>query len=269
VLRAIRTAGVGFRAHRGLFLASGLSFTFLMCLIPVLFILVSLAGFVLNRRAATEVVVNHLAQYAPVYRSELHQILGEIVRRRGLSGLLGTAVLLLFASQLFGAFRLVLNDVFDFRSGPGFLREFAKDLLLLFVMGALFLVSIVITDLVAWLKVFLMVPVGMPPEWIRSVFITLALVINTVMFFIAYRYFPHRKVPVGAALAGGLLASVLWEAAKQLFRWYILSVGVYDKIYGPLGGLVALSMFTYYSGVVFVLGAEFAAALRAGRRPPA
>jgi len=114
-----------------------------------------------------------------------------------------------------------------------------------------------------------MVPVGMPPEWIRSVFITLALVINTLMFFIAYRYFPHRKVPVGAALAGGLLASVLWEAAKQLFRWYILSVGVYDKIYGPLGGLVALSMFTYYSGVVFVLGAEFAAALRAGPRPRA
>jgi membrane protein len=137
------------------------------------------------------------------------------------------------------------------------------------VMGALFLASIVITDLFAWLKVLLMVPVGMPPEWIRSVFITLALVINTMMFFIAYRYFPHRKVPVGAALAGELLASVLWEAAKQLFRWYILSVGVYDKIYGPLGGLVALSMFTYYSGVVFVLGAEFAAALRAGPRPRA
>ena len=54
---------------------------------------------------------------------------------------------------------------------------------------------------------------------------------------------------------------MLWEAAKQLFRWYILSVGVYDRIYGPLGALVALSMFAYYSGIVFVLGAEFAAAL--------
>jgi len=33
---------------------------------------------------------------------------------------------------------------------------------------------------------------------------------------------------------------------------------------GTLGALVALSMFVYYSGIVFVLGAEFAAALRGG-----
>src|SRR6266446_384094 len=213
-----------------MFLASGLAFNMLVCLIPILFFLASLLGFVLSRRAAAEVVVNQLAQFVPVYKDELHRMLAEIVRRRNLSGLLGTAVLLLF------------------------------------VMGVLFLASTVIPDLFGWLESVLMVPVGMPPEWIRSAFIALAVGFNTALFFVAYRYFPHRKVPVGAALAGALLASVLWEAAKQLFRWYILTLGVYDKIYGPLGALVALSMFAYYSGIVFVLGAEFAAAFRAGRR---
>ena len=269
MLRAVRMAALGFRAHRGMFLASGLSFTFLICLIPFLFFLVSLAGFVLSRRAATDVVLNQLGQFVPVYRAEIHQTLAEVVRRRGLSGLLGTVVLLVFASQLFGSMRLVLNEVFGFRAGPGFLREMLKDLLLLFLMGALFLASVVIIDLFSWIKVLLMVPVGLPPEWIRSTFITLALGINTAMFFIAYRYFPHRKGAVGAALGGAILASILWEAAKQLFRWYILSVGVYDRIYGPLGVLVALSMFTYYSGIVFVLGAEFAAALRVSGRASA
>jgi membrane protein len=86
------------------------------------------------------------------------------------------------------------------------------------------------------------------------------------LFFVAYRYFPHHRVPIWPAMAGALLASVLWEAAKQTFRWYILTLGVYDRIYGPLGALVALSMFVYYSGIVFVLGAELAAALRAGVR---
>ncbi len=247
-----------------MFLASGLSFTLLICLIPILFFLISLAGFVLSRGAAVEAVVNHLAQIVPVYKEELHEVLAQIVRRRGLSGLLGTAVLLLFASQLFASLRLVLNEVFGFTQGPGLLREMLKDLLLLFVMGVLFLASIVVTDLFGWFKILLMVPVGMPSEWIRSASIALAVGFNTALFFIAYRYFPHRKVPAGATLAGALLASVLWEAAKQLFRWYILSLGVYDRIYGPLGALVALSMFAYYSGIVFVLGAEFAAALRPG-----
>ena len=249
-----------------MFLASGLSFNLLICLIPILFFLVSLAGFVLSRGAAADTVVNHLAQLAPVYKAELHEVLAQVVRRRGLSGLLGTVVLLLFASQLFASLRLVLNEVFGFTRGPGFLHGMLKDLLLLFVMGVLFFASIVITDLFGWLKILLMVPVGMPPEWIRSVFIAMAVGFNTALFFIAYRYFPHRKVPAGAALAGALLASMLWEAAKQLFRWYILSIGAYDKIYGPLGALVALSMFAYYSGIVFVLGAEFAAALRSGQR---
>jgi len=249
-----------------MFLASGLSFNLLVCLIPVLFFLVSLVGFVLSRGAAVEVVVNQLAQFVPVYKNELHEVLAEIIRRRSLSGLLGTAVLLLFASQLFASLRLVLNEVFGFTQGPGLVREMLKDLLLLLVMGVLFLTSMVITDLFGWLKILLMVPVGMSPEWIWSAFIMLALALNAALFFVAYRYFPHRKVPAGTALAGALLASVLWEAAKQLFRWYILTFGVYDKIYGPLGVLVALSMFTYYSGIVFVLGAEFAAALRAGTR---
>ena len=71
--------------------------------------------------------------------------------------------------------------------------------------------------------------------------LALALGFSTAFFFVPYRYFPHRRVPAGAALAGALLAAVLWEAAKQLFRWYILSFGVYDQIYGPLGVLVALA----------------------------
>jgi len=260
VIRALRVAASNFRAHQGMFLASGLAFTLLTCLIPVLFFVVAVAGFVLSQKAAAEVVLKQLQEVVPVYKNELHQILAQIIRRRSLSGILGTAVLLLFASQLFASMRLVLNVVFGFTRGPGLIHGMMKDVLLLFLMAVLSVASILIADLFGWIKIFLMAPT-MPGEWVQSVFIMLAMVFRTGLFFIAYRYFPHRRVPVGAALAGALLASILWEAAKQLFRWYILSVGVYDRIYGPLGALVALSMFTYYSGIVFVLGAEFTAAL--------
>lgn len=249
-----------------MFLASGLSFNLLICLIPVLFFLVSLAGFVLSRTAAADAVVDRLSAFVPVYKDELREMLEEVVKRRGLSGLLGTAVLLLFASQLFSALRLVLNEVFGFTRGRGFVHGVLKDLVLLFVMGLLFLASIAVIDIFDWVKIFVESDVGVPHDWTRSAFILMALGLNAGVFFLAYRYFPHRKVPVGAALAGALLASVLWEAAKQLFRLYIVTVGVYDRIYGPLGALVALSMFTYYSGIVFVLGAEFAAALSARQR---
>src|SRR5215468_9538773 len=215
VIRAIRAAAAGFQAHRGLFLASGLSFNLLICMIPVLFFVVSLAGFVLSRQAAADAVLNQLGQIVPVYREELHQMLAQIIRRRRLTGLLGTATLLVFASQLFAAVRMVLNDIFGFTQGRGVVHGVVKNLLLLFVMGILFIASILITDLFSWLKILLMVPIGIPSEWIRSASIVMGLVFDAAMFFGAYRYFPHRTVAVGPALGGALLASVLWEAAKQ------------------------------------------------------
>jgi membrane protein len=94
----------------------------------------------------------------------------------------------------------------------------------------------------------------------------LSLTLSTVMFFLAYRYLPRRRVGVGAALAGAILASLLWEIAKQLFRLYIQEVSLYHQIYGPLSVLVAFVMFVYYSAVVFVLSGAFVAALDARRR---
>ena len=75
MIRALRLAAIGFRAHQGMFLASGLAFTLLTCLIPVLFFIVSLAGFVLSRRAAAEVVLAQLAEIVPVYKAEMHVVL--------------------------------------------------------------------------------------------------------------------------------------------------------------------------------------------------
>ena len=67
-------------------------------------------------------------------------------------------------------------------------------------------------------------------------------------------------------MTGAMLAGLLWEAAKQLFRLYVQEIGVYDEIYGPLGVLAAFVMFVYYSAVVFVFSGAFVAALDA-RQP--
>jgi len=250
----------GFHAHNGFFLAAGLSFYFLICLIPMLFLFVSLAGFALSSEAASQAVVQQLGQIVPVYRKELNEILARIIATRRLSGLLGTGILLLFSTQLFASQRFVVNQVFDGRRGRGILRGVASDIIMVFVLGALFLSSIAVVEILGWFRVFVLSPV-VPRLWVRWSFVALALGFNVVLFFMAYRYFPSRKVNAWATFWGALLASGLWELAKQVFRWYIVSFGVYDQIYGPLGALVALGMFAYYSGIVFILGAEYTSAL--------
>ena len=265
MVRGVRNAFSGFFAHQGFFLAAGLSFYFLICLIPFLFLIISLVGFILSSEAATRQVIRQLSPIVPVYQKEITRVLLRIVDTRELSGILGTVILILFSTQLFAATRLVLDRILGVKRGRGFFKGMLYDTLWVFVIGVLFLAALGVTDLFAWFKVFVFRPVHMPPEWIQYMSIALGVGLATGMFYLLYRHLPHRPVPRGAALAGALLASVLWEVAKQLFRLYIVTVGVYDQIYGPLGALVAFVMFVYYSAIVFVLGAEYVGALERGR----
>jgi membrane protein len=144
-------------------------------------------------------------------------------------------------------------------------RNFAVDTGMVLLLGVLLFAVSLVTWAYQWFEEFVLYPARVPSAWMRAAPIALSLSLSTVMFFLAYRYVPHRRLRATAALAGAVLASLLWEVAKQLFRLYIRRVGVYDQIYGPLGVLVALAMFIYYSAVVFVLGAAYAAS-RDGRR---
>lgn len=265
MIRGFRNAFSGFFSHQGFFLAAGLSFYVLICLIPFLFLLVSFAGFVLSGETASRQVISQLTPVVPVYQYELNRAFLRIVATRKVSGVLGTVILVLFSTQLFAATRTVLDRIFGVRRGRGYLRGMLFDVFWIFLFWILFLAALAVTDVFAWFRVFVFRPAQMPPEWIQYMSIGLGVTLATVMFYLLYRHLPNRRIPPGAALAGALLASVLWEAAKQLFRLYIVKVGVYDQIYGPLGVLVAFVMFVYYTAIVFVLGAEYVGALERGR----
>jgi membrane protein len=137
------------------------------------------------------------------------------------------------------------------------------DILMIVLITPLFLATIAMTDLFAWFKVAVFRPAQIPRLLVELMGIGLGLIFSTAMFLFIYRVIP-RGVSLKAALSGAVLASFLWEAAKQLFRLYIVHVGLYDQIYGPLGVLVALVMFVYYSAMVFVLGAEFVRSVDGG-----
>jgi membrane protein len=174
--------------------------------------------------------------------------------------------MLVFASQLFGVARLVMHRVLGVRAGS-FFGNFARDAVMVILLSVLLFVGTVATSIAEWVQSFLLEPVGVSKRWIDAAWVGFSLSLSTVMLYVGYRYLPRRRIRAAAALSGALLASVLWEAAKRLFRLYVRNVALYGQIYGPLGVLVAFVMFVYYTCVVFVLGACFVAAIdsRKGR----
>lgn len=266
MIGGLRGAVSRFFAADGFFLGAGLAFFFLVCMIPLILLGVSTVGFVLSTEQAAQEVVGQLGRNFPVYRVEFERVLLRIVRTRTVSGLIGTVILVFFSTPLFSASRLVLHRLLGVRAGGNFLRNLVRDAGMVLLLGVLLFAASTVTWVFQWFREFVLRPVHAFAPWIGATSLGLSLALSTTMFYLAYRYVPRRRVRSGAALAGAVVASLLWEVAKQLFSLYIRKVGVYDQIYGPLGVLVAFVMFIYYSALVFVFGGAYVAALDARRR---
>jgi len=266
ILGGLRGALSRFFVNDGLFLSAGLAFFFLLSLTPLILIGVATVGFVLSTDQAAYEVVGQLARNFPVYRNEITRVLLRIVQTRKATGILGTVVLVLFATPLFGASRLVMHRLLGVRARENFLRNLVRDTIMVVVLALLLFVLSAASWFTYWVQFFVLQPAQLPARWVHAFALGSSLALSGMMFYLAYRYVPRRRVRPGAAVAGAVLASLLWEVAKELFRAYIRHVGVYDQIYGPLAVLVAFVMFVYYSAVVFVLGAAYAAVLDAHRR---
>lgn len=263
----LRGAFSRFWTYDGFFLAGGLAFFLLICMIPVVLLAVSTVGFVLSTEQAAREVVGHVSRNFPVYSREITRMLMRIVATRKISGLLGTVVLVVGAMPLFGAMRLVMHRMLGIKERPRILRNILADAGMVLLLGVLLFAATGVTWVVHWFQEIVLTPV-VSRRWIEGVSLGLSLALSGTMFYLGYRYVPYRRVRRGTALAGAVVASLLWEIAKQLFRLYIRTVSVYDQIYGPLGVLVAFTMFVYYSAIVFVFGAALVAALdaRSSRR---
>jgi membrane protein len=263
---ALRGAVSRFFAADGFFLGAGLAFFGLITLIPLVLLGVSALGFVLTSEDAANEVIGQLARNFPVYRGEVRAVLLGIVETRALTGVLGTVILILFSTPLLSSSRLVMHRLLGIRMPSSFLRNILVDSWMVLLLALLLFGATAATWFYAWLEAFVLEPANLASRWMNAANVAFSMALSAVMLFVGYRYVPRRRIRTGAALSGAIVASILWELAKQLFALYIRKVGVYDQIYGPLGVLIAFVMFVYYSAIVFVFGGAWVAAIDGRRR---
>jgi len=92
--------------------------------------------------------------------------------------------------------------------------------------------------------------------------------VSTLAFFLIYRLVPHRKVPWPHALAGGFLAAVMFEVAKEALAFYVTNMPI-GVVYGTFAALPVFLLWIYLSWLIVLFGAELAASLEEWRTRPA
>ncbi len=90
----------------------------------------------------------------------------------------------------------------------------------------------------------------------------LPVILEIVAFSAAYKLIPHRTVRMRHALAGGVLATVLFTCAKYAVALYLARAS-YQQVYGTLAAIPIFLLWIWVSWLVVLLGATFASALPA------
>lgn len=184
----------------------------------------------------------------------------------------GLATLFFAATGVFVELKDSLNTIWEVRPKPGLgLVEMIKDRLLSFAMvlviGFLLLVSLVTSAMLSalgrQLSLYLPLPVGF---WTAGDFLVSFGVI-TLLFALIYHSLPDAVVAWRHVWLGAAVTALLFVFGKMLFGWY-LGHSTIGSSYGAAGSLVIVVLWTYYSSLILLFGAEvsFVAAQQAGAK---
>lgn len=267
-LRLLGSALAKFNRDEGFFLASAIAYQALLCLVPFALLLLSFAGgYLVSSESAAAYFGQSIEQAAPVLDPALRENLMEIVAHRGTSGIVGTVGLLWMATAVFSGLRYALNAIFGKAPPHGTLRGLAVDLGMIALAAATFLTSFGLTAAIEYVrrvqtKLFPAAP-GILLQLSLSYAVPVLLAV--VLCFQIYHLLPNRRVCTRSALLGAIFTGVLWEAAKHLFKWYVLAFSSYSLVYGSLSAAAVLLVWTWFSAAVLLLGAEVAVLLEQER----
>lgn len=255
-----------------LFLAGGLAFNVLLALVPFVLLLIAGLSFFLNRepseaaRTVSGLVEGFLPQNAPSASMLLHDIVADVLKTRGAVGIYAAIGFAWFSTRLFGSMRSVLALIFDGTDRGivyGKLFDFAAT-----IVSTLAVVSYVVIsaylDLATSQGVSLLLRAGLRESAMSTIgyffgrLLANALVFG--LFFALYRALPRRRPSVRVAAVGAATAALMFELARHLFALLVARFDPSSLYTGTIAAIVATVFWTYYSSLLFMIGAETAQA---------
>ena len=249
-----------FCADRGLSVASELSYTTLLSIVPLMAVVFGLMaafpGFVdVRERIQSFIFENFVPAAGEVIEEYLMTFTGNASKITGV----GVVFLILTALMMMATIDRSFNAIWQVREKRSPLGSFTVYWAVLTLVPLLLGASMVVTSEVQ------------PSAWLSNAAATferetrnldiMPFLATTLAFFLLYVVVPNRRVPLLHAIAGGFFAALLFLGAKIGFTLYVSSFHTLANIYGTLATIPIFLIWIFVSWVVALLGAEFTRSL--------
>jgi len=247
-------------------MAGGLAFTLFVCIIPLVLVIFSIIGIILDWPGIADQIYLLIEKTIPYHdssgfaRKVLSARIDEFRLYKSTAGIVGLLGLFFAAGGLFSSIRTVLSVVYKTQLTGSALLAKLRDIWLVLLVLICFLATMAILpalDILGGLAARLESLKHIRLSFLGNITLELiSLGIVALIFYLVYRFIPRPRISRPAIIVSALTSAVMWEIAKRLFGFYVARVASFEKIYGTYMLMIVIALWIYYSAVVFIVGAE-------------
>ena len=245
-----------FTRDDGLQHVAALTFTTLLSLVPLMTVMLALFSvFPASDRLSQQVEDFLFQNFVPAAGEAVQEYLRNFSQKAGKLTGVGFAFLIVVALMLMSNIDKAFNAIWHVRRKRSPVAKFTVYWSILSLGPILIAFSVGVTSYLVSIPLF---SDGETVMLLRTRLLSLMpVVISALAFTLLYALVPNRSVPLRHALAGGVLAALLFELAKRGFALYVTAFPTYETIYGALAAVPIFLIWLYLSWLVTLLGAEF------------
>jgi membrane protein len=250
-------------ASESLTRGAAIAFYSVTSLIPVLVIVIAIAGLVFGEGAARGAIVRELAALIGSDSAKLIQGAIESAYDSGSNGfalIVGAIILILTASGVFGELQSALNAIWKVEdrafSFSRLLHGRVVSIGLVTGLGFLLLVSLVIDASVSATSGYIDQHIRYGAVFLLALNMTASFVLTWTLFAAIYKVLPDKSLDWRDVVFGAFVTAIAFEGGKSLISLYLGTSTVISS-YGAAGALASVLLWIYYSAQIFLLGASF------------
>ena len=250
-----KSAVAGFFRHNAMNLSASLAFYTLLSFAPLLVLLVWTASWL--GYDSQQYIIDQMASLAGheagMTVRGIFDSIGERPELGSVAGLVGVAVSLVGATTVFAQLQTGLNRIWGIRAEPrnaiwGWLRQRVLSVGVIAAAAFVLIVSLLISSSLGMI-------LNHHGTWWDALNQVITTAVFAILFALLFRYLPDARMPWHRLLRGGIVTAILFAVGKWLIGYY-LSSGEVGSAYGAASSLVVLLVWVYYSGAIFLFGAE-------------
>ncbi len=256
----IKLLGARFIEDQGLPSTASLTYTTLLSLVPLMTVSLAIfSAFPVSDRVAEQIQDFVFANFIPASGEVLQEYFQQFSNKASQLTGAGFVFLVVVALMLMANIDRAFNTIWRVKSKRSPLSLFVMYWSVLSLGPLLIGVSMAVTSYLVSLPLLsdAAETLGVGARLLGL----MPLLASAVAFTLLYAVVPNRRVPIRHAMAGGVLAAVLFELAKRGFAFYLTQFPTYEAIYGALAAIPIFLVWVYLSWLVTLLGAEFSCCL--------